>query len=169
MQKCSHCGIELNPSNWYLIYQKIQRNICKDCELKYRRDWYQKNKERLQARGRDCYQKDKDSYIQRSKVYYVKHREEIRKKAHDDHLLRRKKAIEHYGGKCACCGATLFEFLTIDHIDGHGNQHRREHGGDSATNFYLWLEKNNYPDGFQVLCWNCNCSKGIYGFCPHNR
>ena len=27
--------------------------------------------------------------------------------------------------------------------------------------------KNNYPEGFQVLCSNCNFAKGKYGSCPH--
>jgi hypothetical protein len=29
------------------------------------------------------------------------------------------------------------------------------------------LIKNNFPDGFQVLCHNCNMSIGLYGYCPH--
>ena len=30
-----------------------------------------------------------------------------------------------------------------------------------------YLKKNNYPDGFQVLCWNCNLGRAHYGVCPH--
>lgn len=30
-----------------------------------------------------------------------------------------------------------------------------------------WLKKNDYPKGFQILCHNCNMSKGFYGYCPH--
>jgi hypothetical protein len=29
-------------------------------------------------------------------------------------------------------------------------------------------EYNEFPDGFQVLCHNCNLAKGYYGECPHN-
>jgi hypothetical protein len=78
-----------------------------------------------------------------------------------------------YGGnppKCACCGETAISFLTIDHINGDGNKHREQiwkelkqlkknrkrHGVD----FYKWLINNHFPEGFQVLCANCNMAKG---------
>lgn len=34
-------------------------------------------------------------------------------------------------------------------------------------NIPWWLRRNNYPNGFQVLCHNCNMAKGFYGKCPH--
>lgn len=75
------------------------------------------------------------------------------------------EAIVHYGGKCQCCGEDRICFLTIDHIDGGGNVHRQEVG--SGHEFHRWLKKNGYPDGFQVLCYNCNCGKHDAGECPH--
>lgn len=38
----------------------------------------------------------------------------------------------------------------------------------NAEGFYRWIKKNGFPDSVQVLCWNCNCAKGIYGYCPHS-
>jgi len=73
-------------------------------------------------------------------------------------------AIEAYGGKCACCGETRIEFLTIDHIDNGGSKHRKEIGHRPIGQ---WLKNHGYPAGFQVLCWNCNCSKEYFGYCPH--
>ena len=67
---------------------------------------------------------------------------------------------------CACCGEANPGFLTIDHINGGGNAHRREVGG--GNNLLVWLKKQGYPAGFQVLCFNCNA--GRYwngGSCPH--
>ena len=85
--------------------------------------------------------------------------------------LRRQRlkleTLARYGGYCACCGETEPTFLTIDHIDGNGRQHRRETGTESGADFYWWLRRNNYPAGFQVLCWNCNCARHIKGTCPH--
>ena len=73
-------------------------------------------------------------------------------------------AFERYGGpRCACCGEDTFQFLTIDHIEGGGRQHRTRSGPD----IYKTLKAEGYPDGFQVLCYNCNCAKGVYGKCPH--
>ena len=71
-----------------------------------------------------------------------------------------------YGGKCVCCGETIIEFLTIDHINGGGTKHRKEVVGGRL---YDWLIKNNFPEGYQILCMNCNMAEGIFGGCPHKR
>lgn len=80
----------------------------------------------------------------------------------------RKEVISHYSPdrKCTCCGESNIEFLTIDHINGGGGKDRKlvNQGG---TGFLRHLKKNNYPDGFQVLCWNCNLGRAHYGICPH--
>lgn len=66
--------------------------------------------------------------------------------------------------ECVCCGEKEVKFLTFDHIDGNGNKHKKE---NNIRSMPIWLKKNNYPDGFQILCYNCNCAKGHYGVCPH--
>ncbi len=81
-----------------------------------------------------------------------------------DRAVIRQRVIEHYGGKCTCCGELTYEFLTVDHINNDGAQHRREMPG---KNLYHWLINSNFPEGFQILCYNCNCAKGAYGQCPH--
>lgn len=86
----------------------------------------------------------------------------------------RLKAFEAYGGSyCACCGETEEKFLTIDHVNGNGNDHRRSisrDGNPASVKMYSWLTKNNYPLGFQVLCFNCNCGKYRNGgICPHQQ
>lgn len=75
----------------------------------------------------------------------------------------RHAALEHYGGRCACCGETNPSFLAIDHINNDGAAHRRIVGSEVAR----WLRKAGYPAGFQVLCHNCNMAKQFYGSCPH--
>lgn len=80
----------------------------------------------------------------------------------------REKVFGHYGKNCACCGESRPEFLTIDHIDGGGNAHRKKIQRTGNT-FYGWLIKNNFPEGFQTLCFNCNCALGHAGYCPHER
>jgi len=77
----------------------------------------------------------------------------------------------HYGGsppRCACCGEEHIEFLTIDHINGRGNTHKKRLGL-TGRGFYEWLIKNKFPTGFRVLCYNCNLSVGHLGYCPHER
>ncbi len=83
----------------------------------------------------------------------------------------RMEVLTYYSkGKpnCACCGIKHVEFLTIDHKDGGGSQHRKQIG-NSSFKFYLWLRKNKYPKNFQVLCHNCNFAKHVYKVCPHNH
>lgn len=78
------------------------------------------------------------------------------------------KVIALYGGKCACphCNENRLGFLTIDHPNNDGAKHRRE-GGDKM---YRWLRRNGFPDGFRVLCFNCNCGRAFNGgVCPHTE
>ena len=80
----------------------------------------------------------------------------------------RAQVIEAYGGRCACCGETTPEFLSVDHINNDGGQHRRN--GLSGPRFYRWLKATGFPkDAFTLLCFNCNCAKGFFGGCPHQR
>lgn len=95
---------------------------------------------------------------------YSKRNGHIRKEK--DRELRRR-AIEIYGGKCECCGITGYEFLTFDHVGGWGAQHRAE--TRYAFSIVKWLSREGWPkDGtIRLLCWNCNCARGVYGHCPH--
>ena len=81
----------------------------------------------------------------------------------------RSDVLQAYGNVCACCGETEYKFLSIDHVDGNGANHRRQVGVGSGFHFYLWLRRNGFPKGFQVLCHNCNQAKGSYGCCPHEE
>ena len=61
-----------------------------------------------------------------------------------------------YGNcKCAICNIENLDVLSIDHINGGGNQHRKEIGRIGGVDFYCWLKNNNYPKGYRVLCMNC--------------
>lgn len=79
----------------------------------------------------------------------------------------RLKIINHYGGKCICCGEEEYKFLSIDHINGGGNKHKQEVG--RSNSFLRWIIKNNYPNFLQILCHNCNQAKGAWGKCPHEN
>ena len=98
-----------------------------------------------------------------------------REKNRDKILVMRKKTrdklrsdvLTHYGNKCNCCGETEYKFLGLDHRDGSGNAHRKEIGKHSSQAFYTWVRRSGYPELVQILCHNCNLSKGFYGECPH--
>lgn len=70
----------------------------------------------------------------------------------------RLKVLNYYSDKqiqCNNCGEPNIELLDINHIYGGGHRHvvsiRRMGSG-----IYTWLRLNNYPDGYNVLCCNCN-------------
>jgi hypothetical protein len=65
--------------------------------------------------------------------------------------------FDHYGSSCRCCGST--ERLTIDHINGGGEDHRRELGTKGGSGMYRWLIASSFPEGYQTLCMPCNRSK----------
>jgi hypothetical protein len=69
----------------------------------------------------------------------------------------RLDAIKHYSPSLTCqrCGFSDFRALSIDHIHGGGVKHINS----INFNLYFWLRKNNYPEGFQVLCMNCQFIK----------
>lgn len=37
----------------------------------------------------------------------------------------KQKVFDHYGERCACCGETERLFLTLDHVNNDGAEHRR--------------------------------------------
>ncbi len=76
-------------------------------------------------------------------------------------------AFAGYGGPvCNCCGTTVLAFLTIDHTEGGGRQHRLKNRL-LGSQLYRWLIRNNFPPGFRVLCHNCNSGRHVNGgVCP---
>lgn len=82
----------------------------------------------------------------------------------------RQKVVDEvyraYGDKCACCGETRRAFLTIDHVNNDGAEHRRQ---VRSADIYTWLRKRGFPqENFVMLCLNCNMGKHRNkGICPH--
>ena len=89
----------------------------------------------------------------------------------------RKEIVGHYSKnsfQCNCCGEDKIDFLTIDHIEGKKQMDSDKNlvslgynSKMSSYSLYKWIINNNFPDGFQILCTNCNCAKGVFGICPH--
>lgn len=116
-------------------------------------------------------------YRQSAKYRATKAREEARLKADPEREERyrerarmqcvhlRLAVLFYYGPNCSCCGESRPEFLGIDHVEGGGRQHRKQ----IKMRIYEWLLKHGFPEGYRVLCHNCNMSHGFYGYCPHER
>jgi hypothetical protein len=84
----------------------------------------------------------------------------------------RDECFKAYGGyRCKCCGETEPRFMTIDHVNNDGAIHRKTIGGvHGRSQIYRWLRRHAYPEGFQVLCFNCNSGRQLNGgICPHKQ
>ena len=142
------------------------------------RDQIREYNRKHNAERKDKMREYREANKERFAAYREEHREHLKELAHaryerikdkvaEETRSIRKKILDHYGNRCSCCGETTPEFLAIDHINNDGAQHRKLVGG--GDRLYRWLIANNFPDGFQLLCHNCNVAKGIYGMCPHQR
>ena len=79
----------------------------------------------------------------------------------------RKRCLEKYGNKCACCGEDYVEFLAVDHTNNDGSKERRT--GLKGTKLFKFLCDNPISERYRILCHNCNMSFGLYGYCPHQK
>lgn len=131
------------------------------------KSYYKENAESIKKRERDKYRANHKAIRARRNILNAQNKEKRATIARKDYANKRLAIIEHYGGRCSCCGEAEPLFLEIDHINNDGKIHRQNIGIGGRT-LILWLIKNNYPDGFQVLCSNCNQGKKRGGgACPH--
>lgn len=127
---------------------------------------------RKAKRDSDFYLAHREERIKYANEYGPKWRKRNPEKNRAIEIRHRRKlrvlALQSYGGKCACCGLEDQPFLSIDHINNDGARHRRQEKlKGSGYHLYAWLKKHNFPNGFQVLCYNCNLAKQHFGMCPH--
>src|SRR6267378_97820 len=142
--RCSVCKRDLPKEAFTPSHWMEKENSprrCKECVHNKNQEWYAEHRGHALAYMAQYRKESKDA------VFYA------------------------YGGYiCACCGETEKRFLSIDHIDGGGNKHRKETGMKSGSEFYIWLRLQNYPAGYQVLCYNCNLGKRHNNnVCPHKE
>lgn len=198
MKQCSKCK-KILPDNYFDKRGKEDylASKCKKCFKKYHKLWREKNKEkwnnynkkyigrkksrpinqkaeqdrkiRCRATNNRWYQRNKEKIRIQQKQYRQENREKMNACNRRWREKVRKEVLSYYSNrtmKCACCGENHIEFLSIDHIKGGGRKHRKARKIGSMC---FWLKSNHYPKGYQVLCHNCNQSKGCYGYCPHQK
>jgi hypothetical protein len=132
----------------------------------------EENREYRRNQARRLRALDPEKFRKRCRDAYSRNRIKVLEYHRKVHEGLRTAVLTHYSGtpphcQCPDCNETNVLFLTIDHIHGGGHKHRQQIG---SRNLYKWLIKNNFPDGFQVLCFNCNCGKNRnHGICPHKN
>ena len=131
---------------------------------------YKENlKEYRRIKSKEYREKHPIQNKRRKKLYYESHKKERSEYVKKYYKKLKLSCIDHYSNgsmQCACCGENHMDFLTMDHVNGGGMKHRREVA--AGKYIYRWIVKNNFPNLFQVLCFNCNCGRSVnHGVCPH--
>lgn len=110
--------------------------LTKEYKAKWNKEWISKNRERYNA--------SKYHYRERTKI----------------------QVLSHYSNgelKFKHCGYTDIRALCLDHIKHNGSKDRKQNKiasrGSKGMNSYESYKKLGYPDGLQVLCFNCNTIK----------
>ena len=128
----------------------------------YMREYFKDNQLKIQERRRKYYQEHEGDRLARHLSY-----EEVKfnpsflnanqSRATEWARKAKLKLLFHYSNgtnRGSRCGFDDMRALSIDHINGGGNKHRKK-----VKNFYSWLIRNDFPDGYQVLCMNCQFIK----------
>ncbi len=147
MKTCSKCKIEKHD---ILFYTKRRSLICKMCSRASALDRYHRS--------------DKTKVKELMLKWRSNNRDRIRELEKIKRQRWKEKVLNHYSRVCVCCGEKDTRFLSVDHINGGGLKHRRE---SKISCMWRWLIDNEFPEGFQILCHNCNQAKYHYGKCPH--
>lgn len=110
---------ENNPERAKEIAQKCNRSEKRKLRMT---KWREENKDRIKLLSRIYREKTKDRKSVYASEWKAKNPDKVKaaSKRHREKL--KTLIINHYSdgkNKCNCCGETLFEFLTIDHINGN--------------------------------------------------
>lgn len=163
-RKCKKCN-NVKEITQFPIYDNksgSRRHACNSCNAKRVEDHHAKNREWRLECARKRYAKDPTS------VWTPKRRKRANELAQVRLRNLRNAIYLKYGNKCNCCGETNTLFLTLDHVNNDGKHMRKYVHGRSANTIYTWIINNNFPDIFQLLCFNCNIGKSRNnGVCPH--
>jgi len=151
------------------------------------REYYYKNKKKRQAYSKKPEVKAKaKEYYKKNKIERKRYQTNNAERIEKIRFEKRLKILQVYSKRlsnsdipcCRCCGENFhIDFLSVDHIAG-----RREMDSElelkklgyssklARNGLMRWIINNNFPDGFQILCTNCNFAKGMKknnNTCPH--
>ena len=147
----------------------------KEEKRKYDREYRSRPENRAKQKERRQRPENKEYMKKYHKIWDSKPKNKQKRRKYDKDL--RLKICSVYSKRhsnsdvpcCRCCGEnTDIRFLAVDHIDGRKNLPKEQKNlvGDHLIS---WLSQNNCPEGYQILCHNCNSAKGFYGECPHEK
>lgn len=109
----------------------------------------------------------------RAKEWYNDKRDLVRARERMVYRVLKDIVYEAYGNKCRNCGKQERSFLTIDHTYNDGAADRKKTGCGAfqrkgGAKLYAQIIEQNFPDSYQILCYECNMGKHRNGgVAPH--
>ena len=163
-------------------YDKAYRLAHAEKEKARHRAYYWAHKGEANTRSEEYYKEHRREILERAKRYRAEHPEYVKRNnttsrrrlpQAEHHHLEKVAVLMHYSNPmgaiiCNNCGEQDIDVLCIDHIKGGGNRHYKQLRRGNIG-FYEWLIENSYPEGYQVLCFNCNTRKARYADKANNR
>lgn len=151
--RCYTCKIDKEASCFYLVRGVVSQNECRPCSSARRAANYIKDPAKFKAK-RIAYSR---ANPEKTATYHRKWRWALK-----------LEVLKAYGNRCSCvgCSEKRAEFLSLEHPNGGGRKERAEVRA-IGTAFYAYVKKLGFPKRYTLLCFNCNCSIGFYGYCPH--
>lgn len=144
---CIYCGREMTDCINTPPRSKSHMHTCKECDRIIHNN--------IARRRRHKYQNEMRTY---SRERYYKQRDKALAMCHNYDKRLRNEIISYYSPtmECALCGFNDVDALTVDHINGNGSKHLSNIGVKKGGRaFFLWLKRNSFPEGFRILCQNC--------------
>lgn len=177
---CKSCEQPKTNADFRVTKQGLHPK-CHDCERAEGRQYYADHKDEYRARKAKYRANGKQHEWNAARYRKYAATEKARSTAwqRQPHVKLRliekrrelkRQVFEIYGGAfCRCCAETSLIMLTLDHMNNNGAAERKEWKSDGGVDgFYRKLKKRGFPDGYQVLCYNCNVAKyHNNGICPH--
>ncbi len=136
---------------------------CKSCKKQEDQRYQQNHASKIKQVKHQYYLENREAVAERTALYSKANRVRANAWGAAAKQRLRLEVFARYSedNNCVCCGFDDPRSLSIDHINDNGADHRRSIGlaGRGGYDFYRWLKQNGYPDGFQVLCSNCQFKK----------
>lgn len=144
------CSLECKRV-WFGESRKKENPIwTPEYEKEYAKQYREKNKEKARLNNQEWRKNNKDS---------------TRKAGRKERSNLKFDVLNHYSNGNMCCASCSFSdirALQLDHTNNNGAEERKELFGNrlaAGTTFYRWIRQQGYPEGYGILCANCNIIK----------
>lgn len=149
--------IRLRHKKTYKIYYKNNKEkLLQKCK-----QWKENNADWWNTYNENYRDNNREIILLKKKISDFVNRDILSSKRLFKYIIDRFDVLSYYSNNklyCKVCKINYYNVLTIDHINGGGCHHREEL---NIGDFYSWLRRMCYPEGYEVLCHNCNSAKDL--------